>query len=239
MQTRCFLSEGLRRVLDVLRPSPAEARLSWSCSTLQSFFRFTLAPALVERSLLALCPDRVGFKVFTWADPRSILELSEASSLGLVLSYRVLRAHSSRFTEHASRRAHRSTAPPMRFAPLQRLPARGSSMTNRACLTRLTCARRFSRPLDAFICPVPAGLVSCRIRSWGCTLQSFVPPAQPYAVSDAVPLMSLGGPGLPARRRAPKCAPPHRLRRPPSPTGVCSTRESATNRRLFRPTTSA
>jgi len=29
------------------------------------------------------------------------------------------------------------------------------------------CAFRFSQPLDAFIRPEPAGLVSCRIRSWG------------------------------------------------------------------------
>jgi hypothetical protein len=29
------------------------------------------------------------------------------------------------------------------------------------------CVFGFSQPLDAFIRPVPAGLVSCRIRSWG------------------------------------------------------------------------
>jgi len=136
--------------------------------------------------------------------PASILELSEVSSLGLVLSYRVLRAHSGRFADPAFRRGHRFAAPPMRFAPLQRFPARGSSMTNRACLTRLTCVPRFSRPLDAFIRPVPAGLVSCRIRSWGCTLQSLAPLAQPYAVSSAVPLLSLAASVflLPARTEA-------------------------------------
>jgi hypothetical protein len=41
----------------------------------------------------------------------------------------------------------------------------------------------------------PAGLVSCRIRSWGCTLQSFSPTAWPYVVSDADPLLVL----VPAR----------------------------------------
>jgi hypothetical protein len=41
---------------------------------------------------------------------------------------------------------------------------------------------------------VPAGLVSCQIRSWGCTLQSFVPLPWPYAVSDAVPLMTFERP---------------------------------------------
>jgi hypothetical protein len=29
------------------------------------------------------------------------------------------------------------------------------------------CAFRFSQPLDAFIRPEPAGLIACRIRSWG------------------------------------------------------------------------
>jgi hypothetical protein len=47
------------------------------------------------------------------------------------------------------------------------------------------CALRFSRPLGAFIRHLPAGLVSCRIRSWGCALQSFAPLTKPYAVSGA------------------------------------------------------
>jgi hypothetical protein len=55
------------------------------------------------------------------------------------------------------------------------------------------CASRFSQPPGASIRPEPAGLVSCRIRSWGCTLQSFAPAPQPYAVSDAAPLVTLGG----------------------------------------------
>jgi hypothetical protein len=54
------------------------------------------------------------------------------------------------------------------------------------------CALRFSRPLDAFLIHrEPAGLVSCRIRSWGCALQSFPPAAWPYAVSGADPLLAL------------------------------------------------
>jgi hypothetical protein len=38
---------------------------------------------------------------------------------------------------------------------------------------------------------VPAGLVSCRIRSWGSALQSLAPVAWPYAVSGAAPLLTL------------------------------------------------
>jgi hypothetical protein len=56
------------------------------------------------------------------------------------------------------------------------------------------CVLRFSRPLDAFIRREPAGLVSCRIRSWGCALQSVPPLVQPYAVSGADPLLPLAAP---------------------------------------------
>jgi hypothetical protein len=95
----------------------------------------------------------------------------------------------------------------MRFAPLQRLPAHGSGHEGRGCRFPTACAFRLSQPPDASIRHVPAGLVSCRIRSWGCALQSFAPPAWPYAVSGAVPLLSLDVPAVPAspmsQRRAP------------------------------------
>jgi hypothetical protein len=35
------------------------------------------------------------------------------------------------------------------------------------------CAFRFSQPLDASIRPMPAGLVSCQIRSWGSPFRAF------------------------------------------------------------------
>jgi hypothetical protein len=59
---------------------------------------------------------------------------------------------------------------------------------------RTACALRFSQPLDASRRPVPPGPISCQIRSWGCTLQSFVPLAWPYAVSSAVPLLTFERP---------------------------------------------
>jgi hypothetical protein len=52
-------------------------------------------------------------------------------------------------------------------------------------------ASRFSQPPDAFIRPMSASLIACWIHAWGSTLQSFPPPVQPYAVSDAVALLSL------------------------------------------------
>jgi hypothetical protein len=60
----------------------------------------------------------------------------------------------------------------------------------RVLRARTACALRFSRPLGALLRPVPAGPISCQIRSWGCALQSLVPPAWPYAVSGAAPLMT-------------------------------------------------
>jgi hypothetical protein len=79
----------------------------------------------------------------------------------------------------------------MRFAPLQRFPARSSSIVagftspNRLRPQVFTTSRRVSIHRE------PAGLVSCRIRSWGCTLQSFAPTTWPYAVSGADPLLAL------------------------------------------------
>jgi hypothetical protein len=60
-----------------------------------------------------------------------------------------------------------SAAPPLRFLPLQRFPVQGSGMSWLSPQNSTACAFRFSQPLGAFIRPEPAGLVSCRIRSWG------------------------------------------------------------------------
>jgi hypothetical protein len=95
-----------------------------------------------------------------------------------------------------------------------------------------TTSRRFHPPRACRPCFMPDPLL-------GLHPPELFPLAQPYVVSDAVPLLSLGDPGLLAHRRAPKCSPIGRLRWPPSPTGVCSTRESATEHRRFRPMTSA
>jgi len=58
-------------------------------------------------------------------------------------------------------------APPLRFRPLQRLPNPGQRHELAGSAFPTACAFRFSQPLGAFIRPEPAGLVSCRIRSWG------------------------------------------------------------------------
>jgi hypothetical protein len=147
--------------------------------------------------------------------PWFLVKATAESSLGLSPSYRVLQAPSGLPDPNPSAEGRTRKAPPVRSLPLQRLPAQGSGVTT-GLPQPATCAFRFSQPLDAFVRPEPGSLVSCRIRSWGCTLQSFAPLAQPYAVSGATTLMTF---------------------EPPS--GSCSARESATGRRRFRPTTSA
>jgi hypothetical protein len=147
--------------------------------------------------------------------PWFLVKATAESSLGLSPSYRVLQAPSGLPDPNPSAEGRTRKAPPVRSLPLQRLPAQGSGVTT-GLPQPATCAFRFSQPLDAFVRPEPGSLVSCRIRSWGCTLQSFAPLAQPHAVSGATTLMTF---------------------EPPS--GSCSARESATGRRRFRPTTNA
>jgi hypothetical protein len=55
----------------------------------------------------------------------------------------------------------------VRSRPLQRVPAQSSGMNWSGLHLPTACASRCSQPLGAFIRPEPAGLVSCRIRSWG------------------------------------------------------------------------
>jgi hypothetical protein len=128
--------------------------------------------------------------VFARPGPRDSLTPTRDSSHGLGLSFRVLQASSGR-----------SAARPMDVDPSGSSPEVSSPTAYPRTgqrhewpgLPRPTaCASRFSQPPGAFIRPEPAGLVSCRIRSWGCALQSFAPPTQPFTVSGALPLMTSG-----------------------------------------------
>jgi hypothetical protein len=71
------------------------------------------------------------------------------------------------------------------LVPYSVLPIQGSGLIGRIFQNSTAYVFRFSQPLDAFFRPEPAGLISCRFRSWGSSLQSFTPSAQPYAVSGA------------------------------------------------------
>jgi hypothetical protein len=180
--------------------------------------------------------------------PWSLVKATAESSHGLTPFCRVLQAPSRLAVPNPSEEGRNDKAPPVRSLPLQRLPAQGSGI-----LTGLpkpaACACRFSQPLGAFIRPEPGGLVSCRIRSWGCTLQSFAPPVQPYAVSGAFALLSFALPRYAAppttetdrsllllsaqstasSTEAENATPrTERTRSKTPPSGSCSTRESAT-----------
>jgi hypothetical protein len=137
------------------------------------------------------------------------LRVDTASSLGLTPSFRVLQASSRRrFLLRLRKRKLRS---PRRHPPVRSLAPSASPRTWQRLFDwpglphRTTCASRFSQPPGAFIRPVPGGLVSCHIRSWGCTLQSLAPSVQPYAVSDAKCPLVVAAPPCPTPR-APQTA---------------------------------
>jgi hypothetical protein len=69
-----------------------------------------------------------------------------------------------------------SAAPSLRFLPLQRFPTQGSGMNWSSLQNPTACTFRFSQPRGAFIRPEPAGLISCRIRSWGLPSRAFFLP---------------------------------------------------------------
>jgi hypothetical protein len=115
---------------------------------------------------------------------------------------------------HGSRGSSREVSYPFSVSPLEAaaLELVGLASPGRQHLQVFSTSWRLNRP-------EPAGLVSCRIRSWGCTLQSFAPPLQPHAVSGAVALLSF--------RRTRRPAPLHRraIRRPPA-VRVCPIAEA-------------
>lgn len=178
--------------LDVPAPSPERARLSWSYTALQS-----VCPQLASADIGSTRPSCPlprwgGLQGFHLPRVPATSKCSPpASSHGLARSFRVHRASSGRPATVPSPVRSDSSAPPVRFAPLQRLPARSSSIVAGLASPVRLRPQVFSTSRRVSIRREPAGLVSCRIRSWGSTLQSLAPTAWPYAVSDADPLMVL------------------------------------------------
>jgi hypothetical protein len=151
-----------------------------------------LAPVSLRRSPHVLHRRRLDHRVFTRCGCLAALPQLQPLSHGLAFSFRVLQTPSRRPslpTAASSCRSFRPT-PPMRFFAPSASPRTKQRLIAQGLHPRTTYAHRFSQPLDALLRPVPAGLVSCQIRSWGCTLQSLVPLAWPHAVSGAVPLMT-------------------------------------------------
>jgi len=98
-------------------------------------------------------------RILSWA-LRSSSEAAQAPS-------RCPRAPGFPETRRPVQTRRQLAAPPLRFLPLQRFPRPEQRHDWPGLLLPTACAFRFSQPLDAFIRPEPAGLISCRIRSWG------------------------------------------------------------------------
>jgi hypothetical protein len=110
---------------------------------------------------------------------------SGQSSLSLSLPYRVPLCRHRRHQSLLFRRP-----PPLRFRPLRRLPG-DWQLPLPGEPSPSTCPLSVSHALRALLRQTPAGLVSCRSRPWGCTLQGRNPPAEPHLLSEAVALLRL------------------------------------------------
>jgi len=104
---------------------------------------------------------------------------------------------------HKTRR--QLAAPPLRFLPLQRLPrTEQRRKIGRACISRPPAPSGFLNLLTPSSAPSLPALFHAG-SALGITLQSFLPPVQPYAVPSAFPLLTFQ-----------------------TPSGFCSAREFAT-----------
>jgi hypothetical protein len=140
-----------------------------------------------------------------------------------------------------------ATAPPLRFLPLQRLPARGSGIMDglaspgRLRLQAFATSWRLLPPRACRPCFMPDPLL-------GFALQSFPPLEQPDTCFQGLSPHAVGianrarKPPAPDSRWCLGSAParshwlePGPLSDPPT-SGSCSARESATPDRLFKPT---
>jgi hypothetical protein len=136
--------------------------------------------------------------------------------------------------------------PLMRFPPLQRFPAQGSGAQwlNFPGPTGLRL-QVFSTSWRFCVRPEPASLISCWIRSWGSPFRALLlscsrtPFPTPFPSCRSKPDPTAFTKSLPcalAETETPEQQlPSNGLQQAPSPSGLCSTRESATSLRLFRP----
>jgi hypothetical protein len=95
-------------------------------------------------------------------------------------------------TQRARFRALRLTLEPSfpRVSSPATSPDAGSDM-RRGYLARLRYVFRFSQPLDVLFRPHPLGLVSCRIRPWGCGFQRFPSSSSRHGFRRALPHLPL------------------------------------------------
>jgi hypothetical protein len=141
---------------------------------------------------LPLALSGCGFRVFANADALVQSEnRSSAPSRGLASPSETTHV-SSGHRAAGSRRNRRSpmTASHEVRALLTFSPHRAAACVDRGCLSRPACASRFSQPPGAFNPPCACRPCFMPDPPSGFTLQSLAPPAQPYAVSGAAPLLT-------------------------------------------------
>jgi hypothetical protein len=132
-----------------------------------------LAPVLVRCAPHALYRYRPGSRVFA---ETAFPDKRKANPELLSWACALLQSTPKRRAAAEALGKPSTTAPPLRFGPLQRIPARDKDMVNCPGDTspETPCAFRFSQPPDALHRPVPAGPISDQIRSWGFPYRAFL-----------------------------------------------------------------
>jgi hypothetical protein len=109
----------------------------------------------------------LSYRVFTLQTPRKQLMFPGILSWASTPLQRLPKHRAATLFKPLVSQKPELVAPPLRFLPLQRFPALGSGISWPGLLLPTACAFRFSQPPGALIRPKPAGLIPCRIRSWG------------------------------------------------------------------------
>jgi hypothetical protein len=131
--------------------------------------------------------NQLALEVFALSNAQEDLTQPRRSSLNLPLLSRVLQLWRHRCCPPFGSPYR---LPSLRFIPLRRFPEYGQPLYSRGYhTTGLRCLLSVSHALEAFIRPHPAGLISCRSRPWGSTLQGRYPLAEPFTLSSALALL--------------------------------------------------
>jgi hypothetical protein len=141
-----------------------------------------LAPVLVRCSPRVLRLKRLGLQGVRAPGPRETKFCFSGSSLGLQLLFRGQSTeplHKSLDLPSPGTRTKRApscSASHEVSDPCSAFPTQSSGLNWLDLQNPAACASRCSQPPGAFIRPEPAGLVPCRIRSWGQPFRAFFLP---------------------------------------------------------------
>jgi len=152
-----FLSGGLREVPAVLRPLPNRVRLSWSCSTLQSFHRGRLAPHGLGAPLVPFAPPGWAPGVSSATTAGKVRQnRTGASLMGFCSPSESFGLQAAAAPSRPSRVRSAAMAPPMRFVAPSAFPRTRQQPDGRVCLARPLASsgfRNLSTPRSATCLP--------------------------------------------------------------------------------------